>query len=791
MKWSMVTEFLDPTIIPQKGTLAKIQSTIDYYLAQQLPDKDGPAIIGATFDPLYRKGDNVQSVTMLLLDVDHDVTISPAEWCTAHWSDYHHYWWTTSNHRQGASRFRVLLPLLEPIGKPEQVALWRWADERSKHVLDEKCKDPSRLMYLPRKGCVTGTHVAPLLDFAALNLPTIAEVIPLPVARQVLPADEQSALAQTVLDKAVANLSAPQYGQGNSWINKQAFRVGQALHHGMEPAYAQQELERACALGAIHLQTLPNPAGHSTLSDYQDCTYTISRCLEQGPADPFDFSPPQIFDGVRDLVKGWRDEPESNPSYIKFFFCDEQYYLIRGATRTTPGGSLAGEALYGARKWGAAWNRLKANGYPKFNEGKDGKLKLKPRQQIEEEAGEDICSLRYRFSNTPGWTYDEQDEALTVHTAPRTHSAINHTHVHRWLTLLGGSRADHLLSWVAHYSDMESRICALFLIGASNGGKGLLVNGLEHFWQDSEANTVVDTLEWSSLFRRDQFRDADLQLKTPMYFADEQLEGSANAFKRFMTTGSVRPRQMYTKTTAVSLKPRVIAAANNAVDIWDPRKIKASDIPALQDRVGVIVVPEAATDYLDSLSDATVEAMSHHEICEHSLWLRENHEHPADVASSRFAVCGWQSDFFRILPAHVGLNATLLAIISREVLKTHAHGKHDTRQCGVIWGSITTEALGARARRTPASTKGLTGAPEVWVKWEALRDMFWESEREQLSIKDGSQALESISVGGAAKRMRVSGGQPRYFRIKGHLLLRHLESVGGDVEAMTEAMEGV
>jgi hypothetical protein len=116
-------------------------------------EKDGPAFSPARFDPARRAKDNVREIWMLVLDYDVGgswrVDLKP-------WRDLgirfaahttHSHQRMTSDHTEPADRFRVIIPLLEPISAAEFDKLFEWAYRRSGGKLDRAARDPSRMFY--------------------------------------------------------------------------------------------------------------------------------------------------------------------------------------------------------------------------------------------------------------------------------------------------------------------------------------------------------------------------------------------------------------------------------------------------------------------------------------------------------------------------------------------------------------------------------------------------------------------------------------------------------------------
>lgn len=125
-----------------------------------------------------RKKANVVDVTCLVLDYDDGTSLTDG---VAPWQDWHHILHTSRSHTEAAPRFRVVLPLEQAVPADVWPRAWLWAEERSGKAIDPKCKDASRLYYLPVQIGDTmpyeaRVHDGPLLDLAPWDeLPAIPE----------------------------------------------------------------------------------------------------------------------------------------------------------------------------------------------------------------------------------------------------------------------------------------------------------------------------------------------------------------------------------------------------------------------------------------------------------------------------------------------------------------------------------------------------------------------------------------------------------------------------------------
>lgn len=142
--------------------------------------KDGLLFSPATFDPSERKKANVKEISMLVLDYDYDSSLdSDLKVWEALGVRFGVY--TTHSHRRATDsnpnaddRFRMLIPLAEPVPADLFAGLWEWAASTSNGKIDGQAKDESRMFYTP----VKATHDAPyeyrIVDGAALDWRTLS-----------------------------------------------------------------------------------------------------------------------------------------------------------------------------------------------------------------------------------------------------------------------------------------------------------------------------------------------------------------------------------------------------------------------------------------------------------------------------------------------------------------------------------------------------------------------------------------------------------------------------------------
>jgi hypothetical protein len=118
-----------------------------------------PAWSPARFEKSRRSKAAAVALDLLVLDYDDGTPIDAARNTWASWAGLLHTSWS---HRPDAPKFRVVLPLLEPVPAAEWPRAWRWASEQTGGHIDAACKDPSRIYFMAAipSGHTAGYHAA-------------------------------------------------------------------------------------------------------------------------------------------------------------------------------------------------------------------------------------------------------------------------------------------------------------------------------------------------------------------------------------------------------------------------------------------------------------------------------------------------------------------------------------------------------------------------------------------------------------------------------------------------------
>lgn len=121
----------------------------------------------AHYPPDSRRGsENVLHLSSLVLDYDSGVAIGEAGEL---WAEYFHVIHTTWSHTREIPKFRLILPLAEPVLAQDWPAVYAWAEERTGFSIDPSNKGPGTTFALPAVPSADVVRVAssspgPLLD---------------------------------------------------------------------------------------------------------------------------------------------------------------------------------------------------------------------------------------------------------------------------------------------------------------------------------------------------------------------------------------------------------------------------------------------------------------------------------------------------------------------------------------------------------------------------------------------------------------------------------------------------
>jgi hypothetical protein len=159
-----IFRFLIPNHARHKDHVKNVAVDADLFIrnlrnrGHTIGPKDGTALVGATLIEGGRvELKDVDAVTALILDIDgkfkkgkeefHEV-VDP-DWALGLMS-FRGVAHTSYNHTPEHPKYRIILPLKEPITTKQHHRLWWYFFEKLGRKIDPACKDASRIFYLPR-----------------------------------------------------------------------------------------------------------------------------------------------------------------------------------------------------------------------------------------------------------------------------------------------------------------------------------------------------------------------------------------------------------------------------------------------------------------------------------------------------------------------------------------------------------------------------------------------------------------------------------------------------------------
>lgn len=273
--------------------------------------------------------------------------------------------------------------------------------------------------------------------------------------------------------------------------------------------------------------------------------------------------------------------------------------------------------------------------------------------------GSEIWSAEYRYGAIRN---EVLDGTLVLKTCreDRALSAEWSSDVHKWLEAAFPDKTDleHVLDWLATSTELTEPTCALYLEGPPAVGKSLFAVGLARIWG-------VGPVEYDLATSR--FNDA--LLRSPVILADEPPPGlgneSSTTVRRLLNGVGLTIEAKFRPTIPLTGCPRLIIAANNGDALALNETLTASDIAAIQERIGHVVMSEEGSRFLEAIGGRDHVHRTWIEqgvFAKHVLWLRDNRR---PVRGRRFLVSGWQSSLTDNLASAVRVNQALCLVLAQ------------------------------------------------------------------------------------------------------------------------------
>ena len=244
----------------------------------------------------------------------------------------------------------------------------------------------------------------------------------------------------------------------------------------------------------------------------------------------------------------------------------------------------------------------------------------------------------------------------------RLHEPRYDEQIEEWLTLMAGAQTPKLLDWMACAADLSKLLCALYFCGSKSSGKTLFAHGVASLWTNGAPTNA------SEVFGSD-FNESILTC--PLIFADETLPKNykgmnvTELLRGLLSTSNRKIRRKYLSTGDAAGTLRVILAANNEYLLSAP-SMTPDDIDAVAEKVLFIDSPgDKSREYLEELRRNDGEKLNRWRaggIASFCLWLQENRN---VLPESRFWVTGDMSQMLRNLLTTTGWNSRVCEFLAR------------------------------------------------------------------------------------------------------------------------------
>jgi hypothetical protein len=354
--------------------------------------------------------------------------------------------------------------------------------------------------------------------------------------------------------------------------------------------------------------------------------------------------------------------------------------------------------------------------------------------------------------------YDETAQTfIEAICAPRKIRPIRHETIEFWLEMLAGDKLDLLLDSLSVFTQLDTPLPALCLVGPPGCGKSLLASGLARLW------TRNSPTELSSIFNS-QFNDG--LASCPLVVSNEGLPDVPNVTSRLrdlLGTQTHKLRRMYSPVSELEGCIRLIITSNNDNIFKLHENLTVYDQRAVQQRLVFINCSEDATTLLNKWKnfETTRQWVDNDQIAEHATWLAATRK---VVRGKRFLVSDDVDNF-----AH----------------RTATNNKENQSVCEWIVNFL----MDSKSRNDARLTQVLVGSDQLLVSISAMDTESNWSQRVQSSRLPPrgrlADAIKSISIGSV--KLQIGDSRSRYHIINLRILEAWMEETTvGDVDLLRE-----
>lgn len=234
--------------------------------------------------------------------------------------------------------------------------------------------------------------------------------------------------------------------------------------------------------------------------------------------------------------------------------------------------------------------------------------------------------------------------------------------IDEWLTYLGGSRPEVLLSWLSAFPLIEKPLAALYIKGESGIGKGMLADALANMTQ-SRQRTPFD-----QAFQRFQHG----MFKTPFLHCDERMlekkpeKHVLDTFKQLISGEFDSLERKGIDQRKVEGNWRVLITANHDDAIPWETELNKGDKSALLSRLLYITADsEKAREFLKRMGQWKGTAgWAENEIPQHLAWLVKEREHLIND-TERFLVESLPTEYHENIYTMTSVTCSVITLIGR------------------------------------------------------------------------------------------------------------------------------
>ena len=571
--------------------------------------KDMPCLVLAHMsDGSSRTNAEVQAISGLALDIERKATsltplafkerwalvkrhVLPLFACYAH---------TTWSHTPEEPRYRIIMPLAEPVDPSLYKPLMRFLTGLCGHIADgaaQKLSQPS-IFPVHKEHFEEFVFEGPLLN---PNAPYIRQALLIRKALGEGRGTTPTGILKEVCTNILLGKSFAEEGERDDMAARIAMKIG---------SYAR-DIDDVSAVEAVFGWSLSQMGADAPSAD--NILDKIQRAAGKASNDD------------ADLIGEPVDKPIPGAPKHRIIQC-QGHYWFQDVDGNYSWPCSKEDAPLGAKKFLSGHSDMKL--YKKTSNG----IVPTPISELAHRYATlakdvvfDLCAHENYF--------DEKTNTFTqaILDRPVTEPVYNKG-IEQWLFFLGGRQHETLLDWCALCPDLNRPLAALVLIGAPGAGKNLLASGLGRIFSTNALSKQSDLTG--------QFH-AGL-LKNPLVLIDEEIQEQRYG-RSFM--GSIRS-DISQETRTVNIKyrselelrghTRYIINANH-IPFSSDNATSKDDADAIMERFLWIDTPHLAAAYLKKIPQETRKRWATHEIAQHVLWLQQNRVVTTDA---RFGVKG-------------------------------------------------------------------------------------------------------------------------------------------------------